>query len=520
MSISLILKPQLTRSMIALCTGACGTLAFSPYDIWPASLCALTGLLTIILNRTPLQATWLGFIWGIGLFSTGINWVYISLDAFSCMPRLTNVLLTVLLTAYLSIYPMLFAGLITLIWPSTSLWRLVFASPMLWMLTEHLRSWVLTGFPWLQFGYSQIDGPLKGIAPIMGVEAITFILVVFSGLAAFSLAERRWFPALVIPILLLLCWPLHFLKWYHVDAERAINVALVQGNIIQSMKLDISQIDRSLDLYLKKTIQYIGKAKIIIWPESAIPYNEIDHNQFITQLDQMLRKHGTSLITGIIDTNPVSDGLDYCYNSILVLGEELAPYHYHGRNRYTKHHLVPFGETLLLQQHQLQSWAPFFNIPMSSLSKGPYIQPQLTASGMKLTAAICYEIIFGRQIRDNFKPDSDFLITISNDAWFGRSIGPWQHFQMSRMRSLELGRPLLSSTNNGITAVINADGTLQAQLPQFIRSVLEVRVTPTSGITPYARVGSSPIWAISLQFGIIALLFGRKHQEKDLDKKI
>jgi apolipoprotein N-acyltransferase len=486
----------------ALLSGALGVLAFSPFDYWPLALVSLLGLYAVTQSVSPAQAARHGFIWAMGLYLPGLWWIHNSMTIFGGIPLPVAFLLVALLAAYLSLYTALAMWLAQRLVPSPR-WRALLVLPALLVLADWLRGWVLTGFPWLWFGYSQLEGPLAGLAPIMGVQGISWLLS-FSAAALWLLLSRRsaWWPGLTALLLWGIACGTGFIQW--VTPTQSSRFALVQGNIEQSLKWIPGQLELSLERYIGLTLPE-RDADVVIWPESALPASEQHLAPWLEQVDQLMRERGQSLITGTV-SRPDDESV---YNAVISLGLNAVPYQSGHSNRYYKQQLVPVGEFVPFGS-LLRPLAPFFDLPMSSFSRGEVGQPDLNAAGRHLSVAICYEVAFPGLVRDNMKPDTDYLLTLSNDTWFGQSIGPWQHQQIARMRALELGRPLIRATNNGVTLVTDEKGRITASLPQFEAGVLRTEVTGMTGLTPYARFGSTPLLIWLLLSATLAIALGRR----------
>ena len=261
---------------------------------------------------------------------------------------------------------------------------------------------------------------------------------------------------------------------------------MVQGNIEQSIKWAPEQEWPTMLKYLDLTrVNY--DADIIIWPESAIPAMEATSQDYLTTVNRSALLNDSAIITGIINYN--FETKQY-FNSLITLGKKYDDdhqgYFYNHSNRYSKNHLLPIGEFVPFQEW-LRPLAPFFNLPMSSFSRGDYVQEKLVAKNLHLLPLLCFEIAFPHQLAANLTPNTNLLLTVSNDAWFGGSHGPHQHMEIARMRALEFGRPLLRSTNNGITAVVDHKGHFIERIPQFEEAVLKVNVPLVSGNTPYSQ---------------------------------
>lgn len=493
--------------LIGLCFGGIGLFAYAPYDQWWISLLSASALIWLATRPYRSAATVGVLAWAISYFALGVNWVHVSMIQFGGVPEIVSYLAVLLLAAYLALYPLLFSYL-------THKFRLhnVWAIAGVWTGTEYLRGVVFTGFPWLQFGYSLIDSPFSGVAPVFGVEGLTFFTMVMSGylvqfIDRFVKKSLQWTACLAPIALLSVAIALQLIVWVNPKAEQnAPVVSLIQGNIAQKMKWDPAHFDETLRTYFSLIRDVMGKSEVIILPESAIPATEGQITPLLSELDQAARQAGSELIIGTLYQAP--HGI---FNSAIVLGEANRPYSSEQTQRFNKHHLVPFGEYVPFGN--LLDWMREIFILPINLSQGAFIQAPLTAANQRFNLAICYEIIFGHQLQQNQKASSaDYLLTLSNDAWFGESIGPWQHFQMARMRALELGKPLIRATNTGVTAFVDAYGRVEKQAAQFTATVLSHQLTAYQGQTPFAQIGQWGIYLLSAVSVLMSLLV-RKRQE-------
>lgn len=494
---------KITACLVSFLLGASGVLAYSPFDFWAMAYVSAAGLLGCVMISPRRTALWAVFCWSIGYFSVGVNWIHVSMIQFGGVPEIVSYLAVLLLAAYLALYNLLFIYLAK---------RFSLTSPLalasLFTFTEYLRGVMFTGFPWLQFGYSQIDSPFFAIAQIFGVEGLTFFVITVTAcllqIGRVLIKQKRidWLQLGSIAFVVAFAFGAKSLTHLQKDPQKApLVVSLVQGNIAQQIKWDPDYFAQTVQTYYRLVAPLLGKSDVIILPESAIPALESDIQPIMQSFDAAGSEKNSEIIIGTL----YQDANQEMFNSALVLGNKQSAYQMFESTRYKKHHLVPFGEYVPFGS--LLDWMREVFILPINLSQGEYVQPAMLAKNYRFNMAICYEIIFGDQVQKNqLSQQSDYLLTITNDAWFGASIGPWQHFQMARMRALELGKPLLRAANTGITAWVDEQGKVVSQLPQFEEGVLTESVSAVMGETLFSRYGNMPLYLIGLFLLALALV--------------
>jgi apolipoprotein N-acyltransferase len=484
------------RDLACLIAGLALPLAYAPFGAWPLAFLSQAVLYRCWLGANPGRACRRGWLYGLGMFGAGTSWVQVSIHQFGLPVYAFSAGMTVLFVLFFALYPAL-VGYAARRWINVSPCRqLLVVLPVTWTLGEWLRGFVLTGFPWLTLGYSQIDGPLAAWAPVLGVFGVSLMTALAAGAVA-ALPDTPKPAVATVTGIALGSLLLARTVWTEAQGD-PLSVTLVQGGIEQSIKWEPEKRQLTLDRYAALTEPHWG-AGIVLWPETALPAFHSQLADYLGAMDRRARAANTALLIGIpYDLHEAGRYAGRYYNSIVGLGTATG--------RYDKRHLVPFGEFLPLKE-LLAPMLSFLEIPMSDFTAGAAKQaPLLVAGDHAIGASICYEDAFGEEVIDAL-PAAALLVNVSNDAWFGDSIAPHQHLEMARMRAAETGRYLLRATNNGVSAIIDPAGRLLARSPQFTAHALTGEVRAQTGATPYVRSGNGPVVTILL----LGLLLARRH---------
>jgi apolipoprotein N-acyltransferase len=476
--------------LAALVCGALTVFAFAPFNVYPLVVVTLAALFGLLNGVSLRRAFWRGFLFGVAEFGFGLYWLYISIHIVSGAPVWATMLVIVAVVVAMALYGAIACALAVWILPRAGIWRWALLLPGLWVVLEWLRGWVLSGFPWLSLGYSQIDSALKGYAPVLGVYGVSLAVAVSAGLLLSLLASTGWRLRVVAVVMLAAVWVagglLAVQSWTR-PAGAPVQFSLVQGDIAESLKWDPQEFPLTLERYLRLTDAHWA-SRVIIWPEAAIPaYADQVREDYLDPLEKQARAHGTDMLIGVLTEN---DNTGAAYNSVISLGNH--------EGVYNKRHLVPMAEYFPAPAWVVH-WLEAHNLPYASFTPGAARQPLFRVAGYPVATSICYEDAFGAEIMRDL-PKAAFLVNVTNDAWFGESIALPQHFQISRMRALEAGRYLLRTTNTGITAVVNPAGGIVSELPMDRAAVLTASVPPYAGSTPYVRSGNIVIVILSLVF--------------------
>ena len=479
------------RLPLAALLGALNVLAFAPFGAWPIQLLTLALVMWRLLKTdTVKQAVLLGWAFGFGWSVCGVYWLYISMHVYGGMPSWITALAVVLLALFVGLHAAAATALTVWLrrrWAASAMITAVAIFPALWALSEWVRGWIFTGFPWLVSGYAHTASPLAGYAPIVGVYGVGLIAALIGGCLA--LLPQKKLPACAAIGVLLLGFGLHNINWTKPNGQ-PISVRLLQGNVAQEMKFDPSKIDHTLALY--KDMISAAPADLIATPETAIPLLQTQlPPEYLPAIAQFAQQSGSTIALGI----PITDGPNLYANSVLGFSPNTAAYANDSRvYRYDKHHLVPFGEFIPYGFHW---FVDLMNIPLGDFTRGAVVQPPFAVKDQWVLPNICYEDLFGEEIAAQLSASeaaghaaATVLLNMSNIAWFGDSIALPQHLQISQMRSIETGRPMLRATNTGTTAVIDPHGNVTAHLPPLTSGVLTASIQGYKGNTPYILLGN------------------------------
>lgn len=517
--------------------------SFAPGPIDEAALAwlqflVLAGLVHLIWSAQSFkQSLWTGFVFGWSSFCVGLYWLTISMHVYGQMPLILAILALVLFAAYLALFPALAAGLThwlkvsprasqdalspLAIMVQTSIWASA------WTIAEWLRGTLFTGFPWLNTAYGQTSGWLAGWSTVGGAYGTTFVTAWICGAVAATLSAearqnkiaftpKRGLAVVMAIVLVFIGASLRQTAFTEPQGE-SLTVRLVQGNIDQGAKFDDASFTEAIEHHLglaghrpEQPDQPAVTPELILLPETVV--NRFAHQvqaNIWQQWSSLADRDNATILLGV----PLLEAHTRQYtNSVIAVKpndawQRLAagtPNH-----RYDKQHLVPFGEFV---PWGFRWFVDLMNIPLGDFTRGRVDQPLFAVHQQRIAANICYEDVFGHELLPAVRQGATILANFSNLGWFGDSVALRQHWQMARFRAIETQRPMLRTTNTGMTGAIDEFGQPIALLPAMVAGYVDVQIQGRQGLTPYVRWGDYPFLLLACGILILAL-FGRRRRQ-------
>jgi len=475
-------RPSVRELVVAGLAGGASVFSFEPFGWWPLQFLLLGWLFYQVgLGNSVKRATLLGWAFGFGWSVGAMHWLYILMTRFAHLPAILGALGIVLLGLYMGLFGAFATGVAAWLrrrWSLPLAAFVLLVLPVTWGLSEWMRGWVFTGFPWSVSGYAHNASPLAGYAPLVGVYGIG-VLVALCGACLVMLTQRaRPWAIGLLGAVLMAGFGLRYVEWTH-ETGSPITVRLLQGNVPQDHKFDYAFLSSILQKYYGMITA--APADLIATPETAIPsFPQELPSGYLESLQRFAIGSGSTLAVGI----PLLDGPRKYANSVITFSPLPGAY------RYDKAHLVPFGEFI---PPGFRWFTDMLNIPLNDATRGNIMQAPFPVKDQLVLPNICYEDVFGEeiayQLRNAPRP-ATMLLNMSNLSWYGQSYAIPQHLQISRMRTLETGRPMLRSTNDGATALIDARGRVVQVLPFYREGVLTATLRGSEGLTPFIRFGN------------------------------
>ena len=487
------------RRLLALICGLIFSLGFAPFDLWALSIITVAVLFQLVKNSSNKEAFAHGYLFGFGMWLTGISWLYVSIHYHGNIGIIGSSLLIFIFISILSLYSgflLLLNNFLRLSSPQ----NLAFLTlPISWVVIEIIRSYLFTGFPWLISGTMLADTFIDGYTPIIGAQGNTFFIILLGVLISLiydSFQQKRpaLFSSFLLIIILIPSTLLRSIEW--TSAEDNIQISIYQPNLTLSDKWSQFGILKTQRM-IEKSIEDSEEGDLIVFPETALILSEKDNKPFMDLIKHKSSKKNLTLVTGIVER----EGNLRIRNRLQAIGSI--------DTHYDKVKLVPFGEFIPFERY-LGSLLDIIGLNLTNTVPGYEIKP-INTGNLRISPSICYEIAFDELIRKTAK-DSNILLTVSNDTWFGRSIGPIQHLEIAQNRALEHKKPLIRSTNSGISAIISRNGKIIEKQGYFEEKSIKGTVILYSGNTIYSKFGNWPlkiILVIYLSLIVINKVFKR-----------